>query len=291
MLLQRLRESEIFRVYQEAFRNATGLPLQFSGTDLEDRCVEIGTPGTAELCEALNLCKNSCFACIETNRRLLEEAEVNGPTSCHCFAGLVSSAIPVRFQDCILGYLKTGQVFSQQPTEQDFGGLLEKIGRNGLDTGTIELLRSTFFQTRAVEPVRYSSMIFLLQSFALQLGQQADLLAVQGQSEEPSSVAKAREFIETRLHEPITLSSVARVAGFSESHFCRIFREVTGLTMTDYISRRRIERAKKELLKVDSRVSSVAFDVGFQSISQFNRTFTRITGTSPTKWRAAKAQD
>jgi len=280
----------MFLVYQEAFRHATGLPLQFSGTDLEDRCVEIGTAGTAELCEALNLCKSSCYACIETNRKLLEEAEVKGPVSCHCFAGLVSSAIPVRFQDSILGYLKTGQVFSQQPTEEAFASLLEKIGRSGLDTATINLLHSTFFQTRAVEPVRYASMIFLLQSFSLQLGQQAELLAVQGENKEPASVAKARDFIEKHLHEPLTLGTVARTAGFSESHFCRIFREVTGLTMTDYISRRRIERAKKELLKVDSRVSSVAFDVGFQSISQFNRVFTKITGTSPTKWRAAKAQ-
>ncbi|MGC4014751.1 MAG: helix-turn-helix domain-containing protein [Luteolibacter sp.] len=287
-LLHSLRESEVFKVYQEAFRHATGLPLQFSGTDLEDRCVEIGTVGTAELCEALNLCRSSCYACIETNRRLLEEAEVKGPVSCHCFAGLVSSAVPVRFQDSILGYLKTGQVFSQQPTEEAFGMLLEKIGRNGLDDSMIELLRATFFQTRAVEPVRYASMIFLLQSFALQLGHQAEVLAVQGQSEEPAAVGKARDYIEKNLHEPLTLGSVARVAGFSESHFCRVFREVTGLTTTDYISRRRIERAKKELLKVDSRVSSVAFDVGFQSISQFNRVFTKLTGTSPTKWRAAK---
>ncbi|BCU78810.1 hypothetical protein llg_35250 [Luteolibacter sp. LG18] len=286
LLQQRLKASETFKVYQEAFRTATGLPLQFSGIDFEDRCVELGTIGTAELCEALNLCKSSCYACVDTNRRLLEEAEVKGPASCHCFAGLVSSAIPVRFRDSIIGYLKTGQVFTSQPTEEAFAMLLEKIGRNGMDPPTIDLLRSTFFQTRAVEPIRYASMIFLLQSFALQLGQQAETLAVQGRKEEPASVGKARVFIEQHLAEPLGLTTVARVAGLSESHFCRIFREVTGQTMTDYISRRRIELAKKALMNADARVSCVAFDVGFQSISQFNRAFTKVTGMSPTRWRA-----
>jgi AraC-like DNA-binding protein len=78
---------------------------------------------------------------------------------------------------------------------------------------------------------------------------------------------------------------VAHEAGLSESHFCRLFKEATGLTLTDYVNRCRIEHAKKELLKSDRRVSEIAFEVGYQSLSQFNRSFARIVGQSPTLWR------
>jgi AraC-like DNA-binding protein len=98
-------------------------------------------------------------------------------------------------------------------------------------------------------------------------------------------VARARKFIDETLADPLPLTLVARQAGLSESHFCRVFKEATGLTLTDYINRRRIEWAKKELLKPEARVSEIAFNIGYQSLSQFNRSFARFTGNSPTNFR------
>ena len=102
---------------------------------------------------------------------------------------------------------------------------------------------------------------------------------------EPAAVARARKFIDETLADPLPLTLVARQAGLSESHFCRVFKEATGLTLTDYINRRRIEWAKKELLKPEARVSEIAFNIGYQSLSQFNRSFARFTGNSPTNFR------
>ena len=81
------------------------------------------------------------------------------------------------------------------------------------------------------------------------------------------------------------LGEVAKIAGLSDSHFCRLFRQVTGLTLTDYVNRCRVEWAKDELLKKERRVSEIAFEVGYQSLSQFNRNFLRLTGLAPTSWR------
>jgi AraC-like DNA-binding protein len=137
-----------------------------------------------------------------------------------------------------------------------------------------------------VEPERYQSMITLLSTFAQHLGQQAEKLLVVHEGSEPATIVKARNFIEENLSEPLPLSAVARKAGLSESHFCRIFRESIGLTLTDYINRRRIQWAKQELLKPETRISEIAFLVGYQSLSQFNRSFARVTGRSPTQYRA-----
>ena len=289
-LHQRLKSSDIFRVYQDAFRVATGLPLRLVAANPDDWCLDEQSTNRSPFCESLNLCAAACKACLETNRRLMSEAEVNGPTSCHCFAGLMATAVPVRMGATTIGFLKTGQVFSRTPEESDFEEFLGKFGRKAIDETTRRKLHDTYFQTRTVEPERYASMITLLHSFASQLGQHAESLAIIEEGSEPAAIAKARKFIHENLESPLPLGTVARVAGLSESHFCRLFKDSTGLTLTDYVNRCRVEWAKKELLKSDARVSEIAFLVGYQSLSQFNRSFARIVGTSPTRWRQEKIQ-
>ena len=284
-LHDRLRQSDLFRVYQDAFRTATGLPLRLVGATPDDWCLDDQAVNRSPFCEALNLCKSACNACIETNRRLMAEARVNGPSSCHCFAGLTASAVPVKVGNSLVGFLKTGQVFSRTPDEAQFERVLGTLGRKILDHGTQDTLRTAYLQTRSVEPERYASMITLLQSFAEQLGRHAESLAIIEEGREPAAIAKARRYVHEHLEDALPLGVVAHEAALSESHFCRLFKEATGLTLTDYVNRCRIERAKKELLKSERRVSEVAFEVGYQSLSQFNRSFAKIVGQSPTVWR------
>ena len=65
-----------------------------------------------------------------------------------------------------------------------------------------------------------------------------------------------------------------------------MFKKVTGINYTDYVSRVRIESAKNLLLNPNLRVSEIAYEVGFQSLTQFNRMFKRVFGQSPTAFRA-----
>ncbi|WP_193214594.1 helix-turn-helix domain-containing protein [Luteolibacter marinus] len=287
-LHERLKQSDMFRVYQDAFRTATGLPLRLVGANPEEWCLDDQSINRSPFCEELNLCKSACHACIDTNRRLIDEASVKGPSTCHCFAGLTASAVPVKLGASVVGYLKTGQVFSRTPGEADFEQLLGSLGRKTMTKATENTLRSAYFQTRSVEPERYASMITLLQSFADQLSRHAESLAIIAEGSEPAAIAKARKYIHSHLDESLPLGDVAHEAGLSESHFCRLFKEATGLTLTDYVNRCRVEWAKRELLKPEKRVSEIAFEVGYQSLSQFNRSFARIVGAAPTAWRREK---
>jgi len=83
----------------------------------------------------------------------------------------------------------------------------------------------------------------------------------------------------------MTLSQVAKAVNTSSFYFCKMFRKVTGINFTDYLSRLRIERAKNLLLNPNLRISEIAFEVGFQSLTHFNRVFKRILGQSPTDYR------
>ncbi len=102
---------------------------------------------------------------------------------------------------------------------------------------------------------------------------------------EPEAVRKAKAFIIDRLEERISLDTVAQQVNVSTYYFCKIFKQSTGMTFTEYVNRLRIEAAKCELLKPDRRITEVAYDVGYQSLSQFNRSFLKIVGESPTEFR------
>lgn len=285
-LFERLRRSDLFETYQDAFRSATGLPLRLVGANIEEWCLDEAGTNRSPFCETLNLCRSACQACIETNRRLMAVAAVNGPTTCHCFAGLAATAVPVKSGTQLIGFLKTGQVFHRVPSASAFQKVSRTLVRQGLKTSEVEQLSAAYHETRRIEPERYQSMVTLLATFAEQLGAKAEKLMVVDEGGQPAALAKARGFIEANLAEPLPLALVARNSGLSESHFCRVFREGTGLTLTDYVNRRRIQWAKKELLKSETRISEIAFLIGYQSLSQFNRSFSRITGRSPTRYRS-----
>ena len=128
-------------------------------------------------------------------------------------------------------------------------------------------------------------MITLLNHFAKELSAQAEKMAISATEQEPASISRARDFIHSQLAESISLPQIARVAGMSESHFCRQFKLATGMTLTEYVNYARILWAKKELLKPNARISEIAFMVGFQSLSQFNRCFAKFHGSSPSQYR------
>jgi AraC-like DNA-binding protein/ligand-binding sensor protein len=289
-LLQRITHSDRYKMHQEAFRTATGLPLRLVSADPDGWCLDDQKVNRSPFCESLNLIEGTCDACVETNRRLMNEAEVNGPTTCHCFAGLCATAIPIKMGATVIGYLKTGQVFSQIPTEAQFKKLLGAIGHKTLAKTVRDQLKTAYMQTRFVKPLRYQSMVTLLQSFAEQLSEHAESLAIIEEGSEPSAIAKARKYIHANLDQPLPLGLVASQAGLSESHFCRLFKDFAGLTLTDYVNRCRIDWAKRELLKYETRISEIAFLIGYQSLSQFNRSFARIVGLSPTLYRRERLE-
>jgi len=103
---------------------------------------------------------------------------------------------------------------------------------------------------------------------------------------EPADVWKARRFIEQNSTDVISLSAVAKVANISPTHLSEKFKQITGTKFVDYVARVRFERARELLGRADLRVSEIAFAVGFQSLSQFNRVFKRLSGQAPRAYRA-----
>jgi len=104
---------------------------------------------------------------------------------------------------------------------------------------------------------------------------------------EPVAIWKARRFIEEHSGEELSLRKVAKAVSISANHLSEKFKQVTGVNFVDYVARTRFENASNLLQNSNLRVSEIAFEVGFQSLSQFNRVFKKFSGKSPTEYRAA----
>src|SRR3984893_14712727 len=98
---------------------------------------------------------------------------------------------------------------------------------------------------------------------------------------------EAALWIDAHSHESIGLDAIARDTGLSVFHFLRLFKRVHGVTPHQYLVRSRLRQAVR-LPTLDARaVTSVAFDVGFNDLSKFVRTFHRAAGMSPQRFRRA----
>jgi AraC-like DNA-binding protein len=102
---------------------------------------------------------------------------------------------------------------------------------------------------------------------------------------EPADVWRARRFIEENSIEPISLSQVANAVNISPTHLSEKFKNVTGIKFVDYVAQQRYEKARALLHNPETRVSEIAFAAGFQSLSQFNRVFKKLSGESPRAYR------
>jgi AraC-like DNA-binding protein len=103
---------------------------------------------------------------------------------------------------------------------------------------------------------------------------------------EPVEIWKTRKFIEENCVEELSLGKVAKAVNISANHLSEKFKQVTGINFVEYVARTRFEKACRLLQDGDLRISEIAFAVGFQSLSQFNRVFRKLSGQSPTDFRS-----
>jgi AraC-like DNA-binding protein len=119
-----------------------------------------------------------------------------------------------------------------------------------------------------------------------------DRLAVHSGAPRPGGLTKWRltrvlTYIDQHICEPITLATLAEVAGLSRMYFAGQFRAATGCRPHECVLRKRIKRAQQLLLETTEPLVSVALAVGFQSQAHFSTVFKRFAGLSPHQWRGA----
>ena len=284
-LIDTLRRSKLFRRYEQVFSEATGLPLTLRPVDYW-QLEHDGKKHQNRFCAMLAERPATLAVCLQAHQDIIDHTGLI-PHTVTCPFGLTETAVPVklgaqdhrisahRLRCCVTRRRnRTAQksAANWSGTECDSRARFAKHGRK---------LRS-FHQTNTMPPCDCShfspnnSPHWLIKS------------CWSSNNAEPPLVLKAREYIEKHKNEELSLADVAKAAGASVFHFCKVFHKATGLKFTDYVARVRLEDARNRLLNPNLRISEIAYDVGFQSLTQFNRTFKRVFGQSPTEFRARR---
>jgi AraC-like DNA-binding protein len=97
---------------------------------------------------------------------------------------------------------------------------------------------------------------------------------------------RGKDFLDSFHAEELPLNEVARAACVSPYHFHRLFREVFGKTPSQYLQRKRLERARELLRSTDRGVTEISMDVGFESSTSFSALFRKTFGYSPREYRS-----
>ena len=281
-VVEHLRRSQIYRHYERAFRDTTGLPIALRPVE-SFNLPHHGDPKENPFCAIMAQTNHSCSACIQLQQKLEEESHLEAKTL-RCFAGFCDSAVPVRVGENTIAFLQTGQILTSEPTAKLFTDTAQALLKFGVEVD-MKRIEEAYFQSRVVTEKQYESIVILLQIFAQHLALLSKQVMMRKETAESPVIGRARAFIEVRHSEQLSLEDVAREVNISAYYFSRVFRKSIGMTFTEYLARLRVEKVKQLLINPGKRVSEAAFEAGFQSLSQFNRVFLRIAGESPSKYR------
>jgi AraC-like DNA-binding protein/ligand-binding sensor protein len=282
-MVQSLTHSRIYQDYERAFSETTGLPVSLRPVEswqLPHRGKRHENPFCAMMADK----SRSCASCLRLQQRLSDGAQ-NGAQSLTCELGLCDTAVPIRTGERLVGFLQTGQLFRKKPTEKQFKRTARLVAGWGMGIETARL-KQAYFGSKVLTPRQHEGVVKLLSIFAQHISMVSNQILVQRENTEPPPITRAKQFIQENQAEDLSLGQVARAVNTSIFYFCKMFKKATGLNFTDYVSRIRVEKAKNLLLNHNLRVSEIAYEVGFQSLTHFNRVFKKIMGQSPTEYRS-----
>jgi two-component system response regulator YesN len=100
-----------------------------------------------------------------------------------------------------------------------------------------------------------------------------------------SQIRPAINYIDANYNKPIILADVAKASHLSISRLAHIFKEQMGITIIDYLTSVRIERAKQLLIATDQNCTEICFEVGYNNQSYFTRTFKGLVGMTPRQFK------
>ncbi len=98
---------------------------------------------------------------------------------------------------------------------------------------------------------------------------------------------KVEDYVREHLAEDICVDALATLTELSPFHFSRVFKEATGMTPMQFVTRDRITRAQQFIRETSRSLIEIALEVGYTSPSHFAKVFRRVTGVTPKEFRSA----
>jgi AraC-like DNA-binding protein len=223
-------------------------------------------------------------------QRMLQGAENKAVTQrrrvqFRCPSGLVKILVPVWLGETHLGNVLVGPFSLDSLNARKLGELRQRLKKFGLE-GETERLKVSWNFSPVVARDKASAASELVNLFAQYLSESAHTLCLADAAQDSGLLKRVEACLDEFQDDQVESRDVARRLELSPCHFCKLFKQQTGLTFSEYRLLRRVEKARKLLLDPARRISEVAYACGFGSLPYFVRAFRRHQGCSPSQYRA-----
>ena len=251
------------------FNLATGVSVTVYDTD--GHSITREGANSASYCQAIGTCKEGRRACSRSNKELLDKCRSTKASVRHiCGAGLLDIVIPILHQSEIVGFLMLGQIRINE--EFPIGALSFPVDQQELRGKYISIPLLDEYRIEAI--INVATMLTRLIMFENMV-----------RSRQCQSASALADFICEHLSERLTVEYVARGVHLSSAGIYKCMRQSFGCTLGEYVTAKRIERAKELLEDRDLSIDQVAEAIGFTDAAYFSRCFKKQTGCSPREYR------
>lgn len=225
-------------------------------------------------CRLMQSSKRGLIKCLESSRHLLEACkETKSPMMSICYAGLVEIAVPIIYNENVIGYAMLGHV-KQLGTEVDFSAALAEFPVDA------RLAEEIFEALPAYEAHKIKSIMNMAQMLGKFI-----ILENFVRPKENQTVEQIRRFVYEHIDKKLTAQVICRGAHVSRSTLYSTLSTHLGCTVSEFIGNVKIERAKELLQKTDMTIEDISDGLGFSSPAYFGKVFKRLVGMSPLKYR------
>jgi len=255
------------------FYNATGIYMDLFKDDFS-AVGKLSHWANNRYCESVLCTAEGKKACLSSDRSLLEKCKKSRRTEMHiCHAGLIDAAVPILYDDVIIGYI----IFGQIKTSTDFSALENYLSKLGLDTAVMK-------KYHAELPFYESDKIQSISNIASMLVKHI-LLENMLRPDFDESIQKAVSYINDHLEKDLSVREIARNINISKSVLYRRFHTCFNCTVSEYINTKRVDRSIELLTKTDLSIEEISQKTGFSSASYYSKIFKKEKGVSPLQYK------
>ncbi len=135
--------------------------------------------------------------------------------------------------------------------------------------------------------VMVKSVLFEIISYILETKQYVEISdnVTHNQNHGISAIDVSLKYVREHYRESITMDDLLRVTSYSKSHFIRLFKKYTGMNLTDYINKYRIEKSCLDLIYTSKNITEIAIENGFNTVQYFSKIFKTYMNCTPKKYQ------
>ncbi|MBE6792674.1 MAG: helix-turn-helix domain-containing protein [Ruminococcaceae bacterium] len=256
----------------QAFSDVTRLNVSFVDQNFDQI---VGVPRPCAFCDMIQTCGGE-ERCVCSDRVLLEKCRKSGcPTMHFCHAGLLDITIPLVQNHLVLGYLLLGRI----RRTHDFREVRDRLLWLGEQQ---EVLERAFDELVYYDEQQVRGLVRILIAIVSQILNDS---AVRTQSNHIAE--QLAEYVQTHLEMSLKVDVLCRNLGVSKNTLYECVKSAFGCTVSDYVRRCRLEKAKTYLCETDMSVGEIAERCGFANVPYFFKLMQKYEFTTPRRYRKA----